>query len=107
MAAFGVAGLVSAGEIGTQTQSKKISNIYDVKTFKALKNEMKIENQLRFKRQHNWIAIDSGCGQQYFLDLNHYSDDLAGLIAFQNDIAFFSEQKCRGASASAPIGGFA
>jgi hypothetical protein len=48
---------------------------------------------------HAWVAIDSGCGQQYFLDLNHYPDTLSGLIKFQNDIAYFSEQKCRGAMA--------
>ncbi|MBS1571550.1 MAG: hypothetical protein JST62_04015 [Bacteroidetes bacterium] len=91
VATIGVAGLMSAKE-------QSVKNICIISSENG--KELVIMNTLLVDN-HTWIAIDSGCGQQYFLDLNHYTDDLAGLKAFQNDIAFFSEQKCRGAQATA------
>ncbi|WP_124640992.1 hypothetical protein [Amniculibacterium aquaticum] len=91
VAALGVAGLMSAKE-------QIVKNICMISSESVIESESM--NTLLVEG-HTWIAIDSGCGQQYFLDLNHYSDDVAGLKAFQDDIAFFSEQKCRGAQAAA------
>ena len=100
VAALVVAGMVSAGNITSSQEKVEVAENQKSNALNILKIGMKNTSQSAYNGNHNWIAIDSGCGQQYFLDLNHYTDDLAGILAFQKDIAYFSEQKCRGAQTS-------
>ncbi|SFI16597.1 hypothetical protein [Halpernia frigidisoli] len=87
LAAFGVAGLMSANQV-SQTFAK--SHL----TAEQNLNFIKSANNKFAPPAHQFVPIQSPCGQVYYLDLNQYSDDAAGLIQFGNDINYFNEQKC-------------
>jgi len=105
IAALGVAGFMSAESKpfhGFELGSLKNINLKDNKnkTENVKQEKIVIDNPKELITSmmffYTWERVHSPCGQIYFLDLDQYTDDYNGLIAFNNDVAYFNAQKCNG-----------
>lgn len=79
MAAFSVAGLVSANTIYDETSSV----------------EYRVAEDARFdltivESDHNWIMVETWCGRVFYLDGNHYGN----IYQFSADANYFTDQQC-------------